>query len=293
MTIQEARQRVLFQLYEVYDNREAANIADLVMEKITGWKKIDRILNKQVRLSGNQLSMLNQYLDALLRHKPVQYILEESWFGELKFYVNKHVLIPRPETEELVDWIVREVKAETGSAELQERSLEIFDIGTGSGCIAVTLKTQLPQAVVSACDSSADALEIANQNAISNNTSISFFELDFLDESRWPTLPCFDVIVSNPPYIPLQERNNMNRNVIDYEPHLALFVKDEDPLLFYQKIADFGNYRLNPNGKIFVEIHENLANETQALFKAKDFNFVEIKEDMQGKPRMIRATRTL
>jgi release factor glutamine methyltransferase len=286
MTIQEARQRMVFQLYDIYDNREAGNIADLVMENITGWKKIDRILNKQVPLSGHQLALFNQYTSELLSHRPVQYILQEAWFAGLKFYVDEHVLIPRPETEELVEWIIADLNASQ-----PDGSFTLLDIGTGSGCIAIALKKKLRTAAVFACDLSPSALAVAGKNSTENSTSINLLELDFLDESQWQSLPHFDVIVSNPPYIPSHEQPSMNRNVVDFEPHLALFVQNDDPLIFYRKIAEFGNQRLTTKGKIYVEIHENLAEEVQQLFTSRGFRFVETKNDMQGKARMIKAIR--
>ena len=292
MTIYEAQQRLIFQLYEIYDDREAANIADLVMEHITGWKKIDRILNKQVPLPGDKLELLETYITDLLSHKPVQYVLNEAWFFGLKFFVNKHVLIPRPETEELVEWIVTAVGSLKGEANrnaaLNKTALEI---GTGSGCISIALKKQLRALDIVACDISKAALEVAQKNALAHLADIGFLYLNFLDHEQWKLLPSFDIIFSNPPYIPLKDKDSMRANVLQHEPHLALFVENDEPLIFYQAIADFAREKLNPGGSIFAEIHETLARDVQTVFEKNRFSSIELKKDMQGKDRMIRINR--
>jgi release factor glutamine methyltransferase len=282
MTIHEAQQQLLFQLYHVYDNREAANIADWVMEHLTGWKKIDRIINKQLPLLPDTVARLEQYIKELGAHKPVQYVLHEAWFCGMPFYVDEHVLIPRPETEELVEWVVSEV----GS---RKPDISIFDIGTGSGCIPVSLKKKLPKANVYACDVSEGALAVAKKNAVTFQTNIHFLQADFLNTSSWQQLPAVDIIVSNPPYIPHSNKNTMLPNVLEFEPHVALFVPNDDPLLFYKAIAEFAQQKLLPGGSIFAEIHEDLGEQTKALFLEKGFNQVEVRKDMQGKDRMIKA----
>lgn len=269
MTIQEANQRLLFALSHIYDSSEAANIADLVMENITGQKRIDRVLNHTARMSAHMEQLMNKYIKELSIHKPVQYVLHEAWFYGMKFYVDENVLIPRPETEELVEWIVSEVKNPTAT---------ILDIGTGSGCIAVALKKKLPRTQVYACDISKKALEIAEKNAEANGTRIKFFQTDILNEDERRDLPGIDIIVSNPPYIPLLEKRSMRKNVFDHEPHLALFVEDNNPLVFYKAIAAIHAKA------IYCEVHENLAHQVAALFKT-----AEIRKDMQGKERMIKA----
>lgn len=278
MTIHEANMRLLFQLYEVYDDREAANVADLIMEHITGWKRIDRVYNKQVKMSDVMMSELEKYTHELLTHKPVQYILGEAWFMGMKFYVDEHVLIPRPETEELVDGIVRDIKS-SGTKKT------ILDIGTGSGCIAVSLKKYLPNSNVYAVDVSKEALAVAAKNAAQNDTVVQLIHADILNEEKWNELPSAEIIVSNPPYIPSSEKGMMKDNVTKFEPHLALFVPDPDPLLFYKVIVRFAGKKLLPGGKIYAEMHENFAEAVKKIFSA--LGDVEIKMDMQGKERFI------
>lgn len=283
MTIHAANNRLLFQLYHIYDNSEAANIADLVMENITGWKRIDRIIHKEVTFSRPMESTLEKYISELLDHKPVQYVLKEAWFAGLKFIVNENVLIPRPETEELAGWIISTARSLPGT------SISILDIGTGSGCLAVAIKKKLPGSAVFACDISTAALEVAKQNADLHSAEVVFIEADILDRKQWNDFPYFDFIISNPPYIPISQKQQMNENVVLHEPHPALFVTDEDPLVFYRAIATFSKEKLLPGGYVFVEIHEDLYAATAEIFTAAGFGDVEINKDMQGKNRMIRA----
>ena len=283
MTIHEANMRLLFRLYELYDNREAANIADLVMENITGWKRIDRVVNKEVKCSAPMEEQLDQYIEELAAHKPVQYVLHEAWFAGMKLYVDENVLIPRPETEELVDMVIKYVLKEFASP---NKEITILDISTGSGCIPIAIKKKIPQSKVYGVDVSEAALDIAKNNAATNNADVNFMLSDFLDESRWNELSAADIIVSNPPYIPLQEKDRMQDNVTRYEPHLALFVPDNDPMLFYKAIARFAEKKLLPGGKIFVEVHEDYSEAVKDVFTF--FNSEKIK-DMQGKNRFVTA----
>lgn len=299
MTLHKAQQQLTTSLHNLYDNREAANIADLVMEHITGMRKIDRIMHKQSPLQPEQLTQMQQYTQELLTHKPVQYVLHEAWFYGLRFYVDENVLIPRPETEELVAWIVEEARSQrsevrglksenTSDFRLQTSDLVLLDIGTGSGCIPISIKKKLPQAEVYACDVSEQALAVASKNAITLQTPVHFLQADFLNTSTWPDLPAVDIIVSNPPYIPHHNESSMLQNVLAYEPHLALFVPNEDPLVFYEAIARFAKEKLRPGGSIFVEIHEDLGEQTKALFELNGFT-AEVKKDFQGKDRMVKA----
>jgi len=281
MDIQQAQRELLARLIPLYGEREAAQIGDLVMENITGKRKIDRLLNKDVMLSPFQTDIYHQYIFGLSKNQPVQYVLRESWFCGMKFYVDQHVLIPRPETEELVEWVATESTAAT---------LSILDVGTGSGCIAISLKKKLPAANVHACDISPDALTVARRNAADLQADVDFQLMDILDNRQREYLPALDLIVSNPPYIPLRDKSSMSPHVVEYEPHIALFVKDEDPIVFYQAIAQLGKERLSPTGALYAEIHEDLAGQVVGAFKKAGYQNIVVKQDMQGKDRMIKAT---
>lgn len=284
MDIQQAQRELLARLTPLYGEREAAQIGDLVLENITGKKKIDRLLNKDVLLSPVQTDIFHQYIFGLSKHQPVQYVLQESWFCGMRFYVDEHVLIPRPETEELVEWV-------TADAAAAPTPLSILDIGTGSGCIAIALKKRLPGALIHACDISPEALAVARRNASALKADIDFLQLDILDSSQWTSLPALDLIVSNPPYIPIKEKSLMSPHVVDHEPHLALFVKDENPGVFYQAIARLGQERLPRGGTIYAEIHEDLAGLVESILKKTGYQDIIVRQDMQGKNRMVKATR--
>ena len=314
---------MLSRLHTLYEDREAATITDWVMEKITGWKKLDRIIHKNMPLAAEGLQLFRKYTQELLDHRPVQYVLQEAWFAGLKFYVDESVLIPRPETEELVEWVTEEAE---GSRQRQGSSpaghpesndslpgqagsgnhspgqtrhsdkpypgyYSILDVGTGSGCIAIALKRRLSPARIYACDLSEAALSVARRNAASNQVAIEFHQLDFLDRNTWTSLPSIEVLVSNPPYIPVHEKESMAPHVVGFEPHLALFVPDQDPLLFYRTLAQFALEKLAPGGQVFAEIHEGLAVEVVGEFESAGLQSVIVKKDMQGKDRMVKATR--
>lgn len=278
MTIREAQQRLLFQLYHLYDNAEASNIADLVMEKLTGWSRIDRTLNAKVVFSSRQVRDLEFYTQELQTGKPVQYALEECWFYGRRFRLSQEVLIPRPETEELVHWALQTIDSS---------SAVVLDIGTGSGCIAVTLKKESPSLEVMACDISKSALALATANAETLAADVKFELADILQQEEWKQFPALDLVISNPPYIPLQEKKEMISRVVGFEPHLALFVPDNDPLLFYRTIADFSQSKLKDGGRVIVEVHENFAEQVSALFEVCGFTGIAIRKDMQGKKRMV------
>lgn len=282
MTLQEAKVQLQSTLNTIYEAREASNITDWILESLTGLGKSARLVKANELLSAEQEIKLNEYIPDLLRHRPVQYILGESWFHGLRFYVNENVLIPRPETEELVDWIITEYKEQT--------SVKILDIGTGSGCIPIALKLGLPQATVFSCDVSEGALAVATKNATDLHAEVHFIQQDILNEALWDSLPEVDIIVSNPPYIPENNKESMHANVLEHEPHLALFVSNNDPLSFYRAIAELSAKKLNDNGTVYAEIHENLGAATLALFQEKGFGRVTLRRDMQEKDRMIRAT---
>jgi len=278
MTILEAYQHLFLNLKKVYDDREAANIADMVIEYLTGFGRINRLMNKAVLLSSTQEGKLQIFTEELLRHKPVQYVLGEAWFAGMRFFVNEQVLIPRPETEELVEKVTS----------CQLGITIVLDVGTGSGCIPIAVKKKLPNSVITSVDVSNDALSVAKQNAVSLDVKIDFKLLDFLEESNWQFLKKYDIIVSNPPYIKQSESATMAEHVLAHEPHLALFVPDNDALLFYRKIAIFGRNHLNENGRILVEINETLGAETFDMFKSYGYA-AELKKDMQGRDRFVIA----
>lgn len=293
MTIQEARMKILNELKDIYDKSEAMNIAELVLEKISGRVRTEHILHKEFFLSPEQIEELKKILVRLKLNEPVQYALEEAWFAGMKFKVNKNVLIPRPETEELVEWISREINTQyttlPAGRQMFNIQCSILDIGTGSGCIPIAIKKKISQAKVAAIDISSEALLTAKENAVALETDIEFILLDFLDEENWNVLGKYDIIVSNPPYVKQMEKETMHRRVTAHEPHLALFVPDNDALLFYRKLADFSLGHLAPGGNLFVEINESLGKEVEELFQKKGFKSVELKKDMQGKERMLRA----
>lgn len=286
MTTEQYYNDFLNQLTSIYEKREAANITDWVFENITGLKRLERSLNRNVELEKDSIQKLNLCLLELLKHRPVQYVLNEAWFYKMKFYVNEHVLIPRPETEELVEWVVVDVR----SAKCDERCKEfrILDVGTGSGCIAISIKKELENIEVTAIDVSEEALKVAKKNAQALQAKINFLQVDFLNERLWNRLGVYDIIVSNPPYIPENEKEKLAQNVTAFEPAIALFVENNNPFIFYEKIAEFAQSHLKPNGKIFVEIHEEYAKEIQKIFS--DYNFkTEIKKDIYGRDRLIKA----
>lgn len=281
MMIQEANRYITNRLVSIYDEAEASNIGDWIMENLTGVKRTDRISSKSRLITREQAEKIDYYITRLLMHEPVQYVLNEVWFCGLKFYVDKNVLIPRPETEELVEWIISDCKFPIDR-------LSILDIGSGSGCIPIALKRRLGKAEVWSCDISPGALQVAKKNAATLGIDVNFIELDFLNKRLRDNLPSFDIIVSNPPYIPETDKKEMRLNVLDHEPGTALFVPDNDALVFYKAIADFGKTHLNKNGVIYAEINENLGEITASFFQLNGYK-TELKKDMQEKERMIKA----
>jgi len=282
MTSKELYRNFLVELQSVYDLSEATVITDWVFENVANIKKADLIKNPLQTIPPAILKKLSQKQEELLQQKPVQYVMGNTTFYNMQFQVNNKVLIPRPETEELTNMVIN-------SYRFEQKQVSFLDIGTGSGCIAVAIKKNLPSSKVIALDISEDALEIARANAISNKTNIQCTLFDFLDESRWPELMLFDAIVSNPPYIPDKEKSSLDKNVVDFEPHSALFVPDDQPLLFYEKIARFGRSHLNYNGKVFMETHEDYTNAVAKLF-GETYQQVIVKKDLFGKERMVIAT---
>lgn len=297
MNLGEAEKYIRQQLTAVYDESESANIALLVLEDCTGLSGNELLLNKQQGLQSEAEKKIADSIQRLLQHEPIQHITQKAWFYGMELYIDNNVLIPRPETEELVDWIVNDVKA-SGKNVFQKAEtvadkitqLKILDIGTGSGCIALALKKAIPKAEVWGCDVSEEALNVARRNGSALDIRVDFQGVDFLDEAQQKQLPTVDIIVSNPPYIPLSEKNTMNKNVVNYEPHGALFVPADDALLFYKAILQFAKKRLYESGSIYLEIHENLAQDVTGLFESEGYA-VSVKKDMQGKERMVMAVR--
>lgn len=298
MKISEAVQFIKEELKGIYDESEGSNIAGLILEEITGLSRNELLLNRTAILTAEQEKNLTEFVQRLQQHEPVQYILNKAWFYGMELYVDATVLIPRPETEELVDWIVNDVKKEglpvfeRGAMQADvTRQLKILDIGTGSGCIALALKKEMPSAEVWGCDISEEALNVARRNGAALDIRVDFQGINFLDEEQQTFLPTVNIIVSNPPYVPLQDKESMRKNVLDYEPHTALFIPNNDALLFYKAIAGFAKKRLHDDGVIYLEIHEDLSEEVAYLFKSEGYQHVEVKIDMQGKDRMIKARR--
>jgi release factor glutamine methyltransferase len=281
MTMQEATYFLLKRLRGIYSEEEASQITDWVMESLTGSKKTERMLYKNAAITNKEEAELQELTERLMQHEPVQYVLNETWFCGLKFYVDKNVLIPRPETEELVEWIIANCKFPIDK-------LKILDVGSGSGCIPIALKRKLRKAEVWSCDVSEAALMTAKRNANDLGVDVNFFQLDFLDKEKREQLPSFDIIVSNPPYVPEKDKDQMQPNVLKYEPSSALFVPDNDSLVFYKAIADFGKHHLNKNGTIYAEIHESIGEVVTLLFQSEHYS-IELKKDLQGKDRMLKA----
>ena len=297
MKLQEAESLVKTELHTIFDNNESANIALLVLEDCTGFSATDIVMNNGLEISAEQQKKILHHIQRLLQHEPIQYIMQKTWFYGMELYVDNNVLIPRPETEELVDWVVKDIKAsgkdvfqKTANEADVTKQLKILDIGTGSGCIALALKKTMPKAEVWGCDVSDEALNVARRNGADLDIRVDFQGIDFLDEAQQKLLPTVDIIVSNPPYIPLQEKEGMRPNVVKHEPHEALFVPNDDALIFYEAIAHFAKKRLYESGTIYLEIHENLGEEVMGIFKKEGFEKIELKKDMQRKDRMIKIS---
>ena len=270
-------------LVRLYGTNEIEAITLMVINEITNLSKaqIKAFPEKEIATADN--GKLNNILQRLQTGEPIQYILGHTEFYGLPFNVNPSVLIPRPETEELVEWVLNTV----GTSQLTTSN--ILDIGTGSGCIAISLKKNLPRATVSAIDISTKALEKAKQNADLNNVKIDFIHADILNIKSEIEIPKSDIIVSNPPYVTQHDKTQMHTNVTDFEPHTALFVPEDDPLLFYNAIADYALNNLSTTGLLFFEINENLGKQTVELLNSKHFKNIELRKDMSGRDRMIRT----
>lgn len=266
------------ELFSLYDEKEVESFFYLILEQFHQKKRIDLALNPQMEMDSLQLLRWESVVVELKKQKPIQYILGETEFYGLVFLVNENTLIPRPETEELVDLIIKENQN-------QSSEIKILDIGTGSGCIAISLAKNLPDAKVSAIDVSEKALAIATKNAEINQVELHFILKNILETNDLEEQ--FDVIVSNPPYVRMLEKAEINPNVLEYEPHLALFVDDNDALLFYRKIAQLAQKNLTKHGKLYFEINQYLGKETVELLENLGFKNVRLIQDVYGNDRMI------
>ena len=283
MQLRQLKSQFLEALLPSYNTDEASRFFDLLLEALEAKKRIDLVLHPE--LETVQVDRWQAALSDLLQFKPIQYIIGSTYFFDLRFEVSPATLIPRPETEELVDWILKDCL---------NQSISILDIGTGSGCIAIALAKNLPHAHVTAIDIAPDALEVAQRNAIQNKVAIQFKRQSILDT---PTLNAcfveaeFDCIVSNPPYVRHLEKHEIQPNVLNHEPHLALFVADNDALLFYRHIGQFAQKHLKIGGKLYFEVNQYLGNETAAVLDQLGFKDIELRKDIFGNTRMLCCIR--
>jgi len=280
MKIKEYKGHFVEALLPFYDEMEAESFFYLLLENKHQLRRIDLGLDVDSVFSENEILNWNAILEKLKIQIPIQYIIGTTHFYGLEFFVDENVLIPRPETEELVDWIVK-----LNSKLSKKKNLKILDIGTGSGCIAISLAKNIPNSEVFAIDVSENALAIAKKNAILNKVPVTFLHKNILETKNLSRK--FDIIVSNPPYVRNLEKAEIKPNVLDNEPHLALFVPDNDPLIFYKKIAELAAANLNPNGQLFFEINQYLGKETQELLESIGLKNIELRKDIYGNDRMI------
>jgi release factor glutamine methyltransferase len=312
MLLKSYKTKFFQELSSLYDEKEIESFFYLILENFHQIKRIDLALNPQMRMNDKQLLHWESILSDLKKQKPIQYILGETEFYGLPFLVNENTLIPRPETEELVELIIKQnskseipPEPKVNGAKLNSK-LKILDIGTGSGCIAISLVKNISNVEVYAIDISEEALETAKKNAQINQVEIHFIQADILKINNLEQLPTsnpklethnpkletqFDIIVSNPPYVRILEKQEINPNVLEYEPHLALFVEDDDALIFYRKIAQLALKSLTPNGKLYFEINQYLGKETVELIESFGFKNVVLHKDIYGNDRMIEGTR--
>ena len=267
------------ELNSLYDQEEIESFFYIITEFLHQKKRIDLALEPNFSINAIEVEKWNAIIAQLKQERPIQYILGETEFYGLRFFVNENTLIPRPETEELVDLILNE------NSKNKIPNSKILDIGTGSGCIAVSLAKNLPEAKVFALDVSEKALETAKKNAEINKVEVEFLHQSILETEDLKQE--FDIIVSNPPYVRNLEKQEIKKNVLEYEPHLALFVEDNDPLIFYRKIAQLAQKNLSDNGKLYFEINQYLGKETSELLQDLGFQKIELIKDVYGNDRMI------
>jgi len=298
MTIDDFKKTFSSELIALYPIQEIHSFFFLLMKSYTNMTRVDLALNPHKELSKEKEQLLNSALNKLKEEYPIQYVIGNTEFYGLQFMVNDSVLIPRPETEELVAWILQEAKSRKLKVKSEKlitndkfqtptTNLNILDIGTGSGCIAISLAKYLPGAKVWALDISENALQVARKNAIENEVEINFIKTDILKRSDLKLK--FDIIVSNPPYVREHEKKQMKNNVLKYEPEIALFVKDNNALLFYDRISDLACKNLKPEGKLYFEINQALGEEVRSLLINTRFKDIKIKKDIYGVNRMVKA----
>ena len=278
--MQVTKKLIADKLSPFYCKQEIESITRLIFEKVLGLSRLQMHLNQHETISSANLVQITEITNRLIQFEPIQYLLGDTEFYGCKLKVRPTVLIPRPETEELVDWIIKDC---------QQLNPAILDIGTGSGCIPISLVRHIKEASAFGWDISDEALIVARENATINHVKVNFAYADVLNHIYPSTLPKFDIIVSNPPYITHSEQHLMFHNVIDYEPHIALFVSDDDPLIFYREISDLAINKLKAGGWLYFEINERFGNEITDLLTLKGFKNIILKKDINGKERMIRA----
>ena len=269
-------------LTHIYEKAEANNIVLQLLQRVTQLSRARLLANGETTLTKMQEQEMEQCMARILQHEPVQYVLGSVDFHGVSLKVDHRVLIPRPETEELVEWVLQDLSC---------RYCIILDCCTGSGCIAIALAKQLPEATLQACDLSPDALDVARENAAQTQVKVHFFEADVLSPQFAAKIPPMDIIVSNPPYVLKREAATMRANVLNFEPHKALFVSDDDPLVFYKAIVHMALHKLSPKGKLFFEINAAFGNEMVRMLKFAGFSNVQLKNDLSGNARMVSAQR--
>jgi len=293
LNLKELKDNFIHSIFDLYPSEEIQSFFNLLADKYLNLARIEIALHPDKVVSEENKKIFEDAIQRLQQFEPIQYIIGETEFYGLHFLVNKNVLIPRPETEELVGWIIesREERRENKNEEFR-----VLDIGTGSGCIAISLAHNLPKKKVSAIDISEAAINIAKQNAVINKVSVNFQLMDILKFNKEPWNLVFkdlkfDTISSNPPYVREQEKSQIEPNVIKHEPALALFVEDNDPLLFYRKIAQFSQKYLKPDGTLFFEINEYLSKDLYQMLKKEGFVDIDIRKDIFGKDRMVKCRK--
>lgn len=284
MTLKEFKLFFFEALLALYPKTEVESFFFILIEEKLNLKRIDTVLKPEFIILDATLVSLKKIIGRLQKEEPIQYILGNTEFYGLPFLVDKNTLIPRSETEELVAWVLTEVKHLQNK---QKELISILDIGTGTGCIPISIANNISDLEISALDVSSKALKVAKKNALLNKVEINFIELNILETEKLPQK--YDIIVSNPPYVRALEKVEIKKNVLENEPHLALFVSDDNPLVFYSKIADLAKQHLSKNGLLFFEINQYLGKETVDLLKLKGFKNIELKKDFYGNDRMIKC----